>query len=64
MTQHAMIRKRKSITGDFIFGHHLEPRVKLYSPREESFPSPLKYIDVARNTHTSLDILLEKMFDD
>ena len=27
-----------SITGDFIYRRHLEPRVKLYVPREESFP--------------------------
>ena len=53
-----------SITGDFICRHHVEPRVKLYVPREESFPIPLKYIDVTRNTHTSLDVLLEKTIDD
>ena len=29
--------------------------------REESFPIPLKYIDVARNTHASLDVMLEKI---
>ena len=29
-------------------------------PKEESFPFPLKYIDVTRNTHTSLDVMLEK----
>ena len=33
-------------------------------PKEESFPIPLKYIDVTRTTHTSLDILLEKHFED
>ena len=33
-------------SGSFIYRHHVEPRVKLYSPREESFPVPLKYIDV------------------
>ena len=32
-----------SMSGNFIFRHHIEPRVKLYSPREESFPIPLKY---------------------
>ena len=48
-----------SITGDFIHGHHVEPRVKLYVPREESFPIPLKYIDVVRTTHTSLDVLFD-----
>ena len=53
-----------SITGDFIYRHHVEPNVKLYVVREESFPVPLKYIDVTRNTHTSLDVLLEKNIDD
>ena len=30
-----------SMSGNFIFRHHVEPRVKVYSPREESFPTPL-----------------------
>ena len=42
-----------SMSGNFIYRHHVEPRVKLYSPREESFPIPLKYIDVSRSTHTN-----------
>ena len=50
-----------TITGEFICRHHVEPRVKLHVPREESFPIPLMYIDVTRNTHTSLDVLLEKI---
>ena len=33
-------------------------------PKEESFPIPLKYIYVARTTHTSLDVLLEKNIHD
>ena len=37
-----------SMSGNFIYRHHVEPRVKHYSPREESFPFPLKYIDVSR----------------
>ena len=45
-----------SMSEGFIYRHHVEPRVKLYSPREESFPSPLKYIDVTRTTHTNLDV--------
>ena len=53
-----------SISGDFIDRHHVEPRVKLHVPREESFPIPLKYIDVTRNTFSSLDVLLEKNIDD
>ena len=44
--------------------HHVEPRVKLYAPREESFPIPLKYIDVFRTTHTNLDVKQEKRIDD
>ena len=53
-----------SITWDFICRHHVEPRVKLYMPREESFDTPLKYIDVTRTTHASFDVLLEKNIDD
>ena len=49
-----------SIQGDFIYRHHIEPRVQLYVPREESFPMPLKYIDVIRSTHTDLDVAQEK----
>ena len=30
-----------SMSGSFIYRHHVEPRVKLYSPSEESFPFPL-----------------------
>ena len=45
-----------SMSGSFIYRHHVEPRVKLYSPREESFLIPLKYIDVTRTTHTNLDV--------
>ena len=30
-----------SMSGSFKNRHHVEPRVKLYSPREESFPIPL-----------------------
>ena len=53
-----------SMSGNFIYRHHVEPRVKLYSPREESFPIPLKYIDVSRTTRTNLDVKQEKRIDD
>ena len=33
-------------------------------PRDESFPIPLKYIDVSRTTHTNLDVKQEKRIDD
>ena len=52
------------MSGNFIYRHHVEPRVKLYSPREESFPIPVKYIDVSRTTHTNLDVKQEKRIDD
>ena len=53
-----------SISGNFIYRHHVEPRVELYVWKEESFPIPLKYIDVTRTIHTSLDVLLEKHIKD
>ena len=53
-----------SMSGNFIYRHHVAPRVKLHSPREESFPIPLKYIDVSRTTHTNLDVKKEKRIDD
>ena len=40
-----------SFEGDFIYRHHVEPRVQLYVPKEETFPIPLKFFDVTRN-HT------------
>ena len=42
----------------------LNQESKLYSPREESFPIPLKYIDVSRTTHTNLDVKQEKRIED
>ena len=53
-----------SMSGNFIYRHHVEPRVKLYSPKKELFPIPLKYIDVTRTTHTTLEVKQEKRIDD
>ena len=53
-----------SIAGNFIYRHHVETKVKLYSPREESFPIPLKYTDVSRTTQTNLDVMQESRMDD
>ena len=53
-----------SMSGNFIYRHDVEPRVKLYTAREESFPIPLKYIDVSRTTHTNLVAKQEKRIDD
>ena len=52
-----------SMPGNFMYRHHVEPRVKLYSPREGSFPVPLKYF-VSSTTHTNLDVLQESLIDD
>ena len=52
-----------AMSGSFIYRHHVEPRVKLYS-REESFPIPLEYFDVSRTTHTILDVMQERRIDD
>ena len=41
----------------------MEPRVQLYVPKEETFPIPLKYIDITRS-FTNLDVLQEKRIDD
>ena len=53
-----------SMSGNFIYRHHVEPRVKLYSPREASSPVPVKYIDVSRTTRTNLDVEQERRIDD
>ena len=53
-----------SMSGSVMYRHHVEPRVILYSPREESFLIPLKYIDVSRTTHSKLDVKQEKRMDD
>ena len=53
-----------SMSGNLIYRHHVEPRVKLYVPREETFPIPLRYIDVSRATCTTLDLVLERRMND
>ena len=53
-----------SMSGNFIYRHHVEPRAKLYSPRDESFPIPLKFIDASRTTRTNLDVMREHRIDD
>ena len=58
-THHGMMVKPKVISGNNIYRHHVEPSVKLYVLREESFSIPLKYIDVTRATSTTLDVMLE-----
>ena len=33
-------------------------------PKEDTFPIPVKYIDVASSTYTNLDVMQEKRLDD
>ena len=47
-----------STSGRFIFRHHVEDRQKLYVPQDSSFLIPLKYVDVVRRTHNTLDVLI------
>ena len=53
-----------SISRNYLYRHHVEPRVKMYVPREESLPIPLRYIDVTRATSTNLDVMLQRRIDD
>ena len=53
-----------SIEGKIISRHHVEPRVQLYVPKDETDQSPLKYIDVVRRTNTTTDALRESRGDD
>ena len=57
-------RHFRSVQGDFIYRHHIEPRVQLYVPKKETFPPSLKYIDATRSTYTDLDVMQEKRVDD
>ena len=53
-----------SVKGDFIYRHHIKPRVQIHVPKGETFPTPLKYIDVTRSKHTNLDVLQENRIYD
>ena len=54
----------RSFEGDVIHRCHVELRVQLCVPKEETFPLPLKYIDMTRTTHANLDVLQESRVDD
>ena len=53
-----------SMEGDFVYRRHIEPRVQLHVPKEDTFPIPLNYIDVTRATYTNLDVMQESRSDD
>ena len=41
-----------SMSGELIYRHHEERRLKFYDPDNETFPIPLIYVDVMRQTQT------------
>lgn len=53
-----------SISGDHVYRHHVQERMRLNVLEEDSFSIPLHYIDVTRRTNTTLDVLLESRIDD
>ena len=53
-----------SLQGDFVYRHHIDPRVQLCVPTETTFRIPLKHMDVRRSTFSDLDIAQEKRIDD
>ena len=59
-----MTLKPAAIFVRFMVTPHTEPRVQRHVPKEETFTTPLKYIDVARSAHADLDVLQEKKIDD
>ena len=42
------------LSGDFIYRHREEPRLKLYGPDDETFPIPCNYVDIMSQTHTNV----------
>ena len=52
------------MSGEFIYQHHDEPRIGLYEPEEETFPVPLKYTDVVRQTKIDDDSASENTIND
>ena len=53
----------KSIMGDYMCRNHVAPRTKLCVSKGE-FAISLKFVDVQRQTRTSLDVLQEATIDD
>ena len=49
-----------SVEGNYICRHHVEPRIQLHVPKEETLPNTL----TTRTAHTTLDVLQESRTDD
>ena len=52
------------MSGEISYRDHFVPREQFYVQRESSFPIALKFIHVARQTKTNLNILEESIIDD
>ena len=57
-------RGRRSLQRLLFYRHHVEPRVHLCVPKEESFPTPLKFFDVTSRSHINLKVMQEKRIND
>ena len=53
-----------SMSGEFIRRHHEELRLKFYDPDNETFPIPLEYVDVMRQTQTNINHVSEHTIND
>ena len=66
-THFRMTVKPMTTSGQFqgitftVFTLNLE--VKLFVSKEESFPNPLRYIDVTRAPNTTFDVMQERRID-
>ena len=49
-----------TLQGDMLIRHHRRQRLKLFIPDDQNMPIPLRYVDVIRNTETSLESPSEK----
>ena len=53
-----------SMSGEFVYRHHEQPRLKFYNPDHESLQIPLKYVDVMRQIQTSINKVSEHIIKD
>ena len=53
-----------TMRGDLLIRHHLQLRTELFVTTDSNLPIPLKYVDVIRQTTTSLESPSEKVIDD
>ena len=52
------------MSGECTDRYHEEPRLKFYDSDDETFPIPLKYVDVMRQTQLCLNNVSENIIND